>query len=128
MPFRITFEDLTGQEDYDRLRPLGYIDASATIICFTARSSIQQDHVRDTWVPEVRHFCAKKPIILVSMEPVEDDVVDLDSAVASQQAMELAREVSAMAYVHCDTEAGKNLWHVLEAVSTKPPFTKLTNS
>ena len=57
--------DTAGQEDYDRLRPLSYANASVFVACFnlTDRDSFQ--NIESKWVPELRHYLKKAPIILV---------------------------------------------------------------
>ena len=70
--------DTAGQEDYDRLRPLSYPDTDVILMCFSIDShdSLQNipgmitiqvffPAILEKWVPEVRHFCPKVPIVLV---------------------------------------------------------------
>ena len=75
--------DTAGQEDYDRLRPLSYPDTDVILMCFSIDSpdslqnipgkfthgfyfrSLTSGFFIEKWVPEVRHFCPKVPIVLV---------------------------------------------------------------
>ncbi len=51
-----------GQEDYDRLRPLGYADAHVFLICFSIASPNSFFNITDKWHPEVRNHYPKVPI------------------------------------------------------------------
>jgi Ras family protein A len=59
---------LTGQEDYDRLRPLSYPDSHVILICYAVDSPDSLDNVQEKWISEVLHFCAGLPIILVGLK------------------------------------------------------------
>ena len=47
----------TGQEDYDRLRPLSYPDTDVILMCFSIDSPDSLENIPEKWTPEVRHFC-----------------------------------------------------------------------
>lgn len=57
---------ITGQEDYDRLRPLSYPQTDVFLVCFSVVSPSSYENVREKWVPEITHHCAKTPFLLVS--------------------------------------------------------------
>ena len=57
--------DTAGQEDYDRLRPLSYSNAHVFIACFNLTNQDSLTHIEEKWVPELRHYGRKVPIILV---------------------------------------------------------------
>ena len=61
----ITLWDTSGQEDYDRLRPLTYPDTNAILLCFSLTDRASFDNVKELWIPEIRHFCPWAVIILV---------------------------------------------------------------
>lgn len=58
---------LSGQEDYDRLRPLSYPQTDVFLVCFSVVSPSSYENVREKWVPEITHHCAKTPFLLVSV-------------------------------------------------------------
>nr|XP_054381534.1 rho-related GTP-binding protein RhoD isoform X2 [Pongo abelii] len=64
-PVHLHIWDTAGQDDYDRLRPLFYPDASVLLLCFDVTSPNSFDNVFNRWYPEVNHFCKKVPIIVV---------------------------------------------------------------
>ncbi|XP_069923998.1 rho-related GTP-binding protein RhoD isoform X3 [Oryctolagus cuniculus] len=64
-PVHLQIWDTAGQDDYDRLRPLFYPDASVLLLCFDVTSPSSFDNVFNRWYPEVTHFCKQVPIIVV---------------------------------------------------------------
>jgi len=65
IPVKLALWDTTGQEDYDRLRPLSYVDSHVILICFSIDSPDSLDNVTSKYISEVYHFCAGIPFILV---------------------------------------------------------------
>jgi small GTP-binding protein len=56
----------SGDEDYDRLRPLAYPDADAVLVCFALdKGAAAAASVTTRWMPEVRHLLPATPVILV---------------------------------------------------------------
>ncbi|KAG2010624.1 small GTPase-binding protein, variant 3 [Coprinopsis cinerea AmutBmut pab1-1] len=59
--------DTAGSDDYDRLRPLSYLDTHVFLVCFSVGDRGSFGYVEDKWADEVRHFCGTDvPIILVA--------------------------------------------------------------
>ncbi len=56
--------DTAGQEDYDRLRPLSYPQTDVFVLCFSVISPTSFTNITNKWMPEIRHHCPDKPIIL----------------------------------------------------------------
>jgi Ras-related C3 botulinum toxin substrate 1 len=55
----------SGQEDYDQLRPLSYPQTDVFLLCFSIISRASFANVFSKWVPELRHYAADVPIVLV---------------------------------------------------------------
>ena len=55
----------TGQEDYNRLRPLSYRGADVFILAFSLISKASYENVSKTWIPELKHYAPGVPIVLV---------------------------------------------------------------
>ena len=53
----------TGQEDYDRIRPLTYQDVHVFLILFGCNNVHSYENILDRWIPEVRHHCPKGMLI-----------------------------------------------------------------
>ncbi|MBA0796430.1 hypothetical protein Gohar_007200, partial [Gossypium harknessii] len=57
--------DTAGQEDYNRLRPLSYRGADVFLLAFSLISRPSYENVSKKWVPELRHYAPRAPIVLV---------------------------------------------------------------
>ncbi len=64
-PINLGLWDTSGQEDYDRLRPLSYPQTDVFLICFSLVDPASFEKVRAKWCPEVRHHCPAVPLVLV---------------------------------------------------------------
>ena len=60
--------DTAGQEDYDRLRPLSYANANVFLACFSLLSRTSLKRIENKWIPELRHYGKRIPIILVGCQ------------------------------------------------------------
>ena len=56
---------MTGQEGYEKLRPMSYTNAQVFLICFSIVYPPSLENVRLKWVPELRKHCPTVPFILV---------------------------------------------------------------
>ena len=69
---------ITGQEDYDRLRPMSYDNANVLILCYDVASISSFQNIEVRWDPEVKHFCPGIPKLLVAcktdLRPVEPNL------------------------------------------------------
>ncbi|KAJ0815462.1 putative small GTPase, P-loop containing nucleoside triphosphate hydrolase [Helianthus annuus] len=108
-----TIEWSTGQEDYNRLRPLSYRGAD--------------------WIPELSHYAPGVPIILVGTKlDLHDDkqfLTDHPGAVpiTTVQGEELRKLIGAPAYIECSSKTQQNVKAVFDAaisVVLQPPKQK----
>ena len=60
--------DTAGQEDYDKLRPLSYAKAHVFLACFSLTSKTSLLNIEEKWIPELKLFGKKVPIILVGCQ------------------------------------------------------------
>jgi len=108
--------DTAGQEDYDRLRPVCYQRSNVVIVCVAVDSRNSYNNVVDKWMPEVRHFCANTPVVLVAtktdlrLRPHADDKQPLTTNDGDQ----LARRLSADAYAECSSKTGDRVADVFQ--------------
>ncbi|KAG6401076.1 hypothetical protein SASPL_137921 [Salvia splendens] len=56
---------ISGQEDYNRLRPLSYRGADVFILAFSLISKASYENVSKKWIPELKHYAPGVPIVLV---------------------------------------------------------------
>jgi cell division control protein 42 len=115
----------TGQEDYDRLRPLSYPQTDVFLVCFSVTSPASFENVKEKWFPEVHHHCPGVPCLIVGTQvDLRDDPQVLEKLqrqkqrpVTSEAGERLARELGAVKYVECSALTQKGLKNVFDEVS-----------
>jgi len=118
----------TGQEDYDRLRPLSYPQTDVFLVCFSVTSPASFENVKEKWFPEVHHHCPGVPCLIVGTQvDLRDDAQVIEKLarqkqrpVMSEQGERLARELGAVKYVECSALTQKGLKNVFDEVSSSP--------
>jgi len=112
--------DTAGQEDYDRLRPLSYPGADVLILCFSTISQASFDAIREKWAPEVHHYVANIPHILVGtkIDLRETKAPDPNSGkyepITSEQGKSMAEEIGAVKYMEVSSKTGKGVHEVFK--------------
>lgn len=107
----------TGQEDYDRLRPLSYPETQVFLVCFSLTSPTSLNNVVNKWYPEIFEHAEGVPIVLVGtkLDLREDPQIQMQleakgmSPVTSEQGLEVAKKIRAYAYVECSAKTQKGL-------------------
>jgi small GTP-binding protein len=81
----------SGQEDFDRLRPLNYTMTDVFLLCFSVVSPTSFENVSTKWIPELLHHAPNTPIILVGTKTDlrEDPIIVSRGAVAVRDALRL---------------------------------------
>ncbi|XP_053094803.1 ras-related C3 botulinum toxin substrate 1 isoform X3 [Pangasianodon hypophthalmus] len=114
-PVTLGLYDTTGQEDYERLRPLSY---------------------PQTWYPEVTHHCPNTPIILVGTKiDLRDDKDTIEklkekklTPITYPQGLAMAKEIGSVKYLECSALTQRGLHTVFDeairAVLCPPPVKK----
>ncbi|KAA3670190.1 cell division control protein 42, partial [Paragonimus westermani] len=106
--FTLGLFDTAGQENYDRLRPLGYHRTDVFFVCFFVVNPASFENVRDKWVPEIMYHCVKVPFLLVRHTDLRDDKTTIDimrgneqTFITQEQREKLAQELKAVKYLEC---------------------------
>ena len=108
----LAFWDTVGDEEYDRLRPLSYIDADVILMCFSIDSPESLAKVFEKWAPEVRYFCPDVPIILIGNkkdlrndENVTRELSKMkQEPVKSEEGSLMCERIKAYAYMECSAK------------------------
>ena len=123
----------TGQEDYDRLRPLSYPQTDVFLVCFSVTSPASFENVKEKWFPEVHHHCPGVPCLIVGTQiDLRDDSQVIEKLarqkqrpVTSELGERLARELGAVKYVECSALTQKGLKNVFDEVCAKSESARL---
>ncbi|XP_053525719.1 rho-related GTP-binding protein RhoF isoform X1 [Artibeus jamaicensis] len=107
----------TGQEDYDRLRPLSYQNTHLVLICYDVMNPTSYDNVLIKWFPEVTHFCRGTPVVLVGCKTdLRKDKEQLRKLRAAQlepitylQGLSTCEQIRAALYLECSAKFRENV-------------------
>lgn len=114
--------DTAGQDDFDRLRPLCYPQTDVFLLCFSVVSPTSFHNMMEKWLPEIRSYNQKTPVILVGTQSdLRTDVnvlIELsqnkESPVTESEAKECAEKINAVTYVECSALTQHNLKEVFD--------------
>jgi small GTP-binding protein len=120
--------DTAGQEDYEQLRPLSYPNTDVIVVCFSVDNRDSYANVPQKWLPEVRHFCPRTPIILAGLKvDLRNDpnvvVIGAGSRPASRkpistaEGVELSRSIDAYRYVECSAKTREGVDDVFQTAA-----------
>jgi len=120
----ITFQlfDTAGQEQFNVIRRLAYPQTNIFLLCFNLVDQISFQNVKEKWVPELREFAPKIPIILVGLQSDERNVHPMKWSQGSQKSKPikteegelLARKIGAKKYMECSACTQKNVKNVFD--------------
>ncbi|KAL9959589.1 hypothetical protein ACROYT_G032923 [Oculina patagonica] len=126
--------DTSGQEDFQKLRPLSYPDTDVILMCFSIDSPDSLENIQERWTPEVRHFCPNVPIVLVGNkkdlrndEYVKKKLSKMkQEPVKSEEGSLVCERINAYAYMECSakTREGGDCVFDMSNVRT-PDFNKV---
>jgi GTPase SAR1 family protein len=118
----------SGQEDYDRLRPLSYPQTDVFLVFARVGDMSTYESVEKKWIPEIQHHCPNTPFIMVGISVGDDE--ELWQSVRRQglpgrhedytrMGVNLAKRFRAVTYMECDILAKHSLHELFEQVSTQ---------
>ena len=114
--------DTAGQEDYDRLRPLSYPQTDVFVVCFSVVSPTSLTNITSKWIPEIRHHCPDKPIILcgtkIDLREDSEFINQLEKEniqpIKREQGQRVCKKIRAYKYVECSALTQKGLKQVFD--------------
>ncbi|CAG8595394.1 27855_t:CDS:2 [Dentiscutata erythropus] len=120
--YTLALFDTTGQEDYNRLRPLSYPQTDVFLVCFSVTSPASFENVKEKCFPEVHHHCPGIPCLIVGTRiELRDDPLVIEKLsrqrmkpVTSEQGEKLAQELGAIKYVECSALTQKGVKNVFD--------------
>jgi GTPase SAR1 family protein len=115
--------DTSGQENYERLRPLAYSGAHVILLCFKANNptAASKNSILQKWTPELMRSCPGAPVILVGLNHPNDSDDEQNEPIGSEEEpfipFSIRREIGAPKYFFCDPVTGFGVDELLEYVS-----------
>lgn len=127
--------EVSGRDDYARLRQCAYHKMDAVIFCYSADNVTSLDRITETWLPELQKHAPKVPYILVgTKKDVKENYIHqmelissdgecdrredlLQSVVTTAQGSELARSIGAHNFVECSARYRDGTREVFETAA-----------
>ena len=108
-PVNLGLCDTAGQEDYDRLRPVGYPQTDVFILIFSIISPHSFDNVESKWWPEIKHHAPGVPIILVGVQShLRNDEATVSGLakmglrmITEEEGVQRMKKIGAVNYLEC---------------------------
>ncbi|QDS75039.1 hypothetical protein FKW77_006172 [Venturia effusa] len=129
-PCNVLLSNTTGQESYDGLRSLNYLDPlKRDVILLCAEIGCDDDYAlaAEKWAPEARRFAPETPYILVGVRCPKDDGGKVKPYTLGDDVMHgkaMAKKMGAHLYLECDVFTLQGVKEVFdEAIMTalNPP-------
>jgi len=101
---RLSLWDTAGQEEYDRIRIMSYVNVHCFIVAFSVVDSITYRNVKERWIPELQHYSRDTPVLLVgTKEDLRGTTSGSDgrTEVTFEQGKELKDQINAVSYLEC---------------------------
>merc|ERR1719264_429025 len=92
-PMKLNLFDTAGQEEYDRLRPLPYVDTDIFLLCFSVVNPTSLVNITEKWIPEINHHRPNTQYLLVGTKTdLKDDQEIVNKLAQTQMAPVSMRE------------------------------------
>jgi len=88
-------------EDWDRLRPLYYVQTSTVILCFSIGCPDSYERIEEFWKGFLEEYCPEASIVLADV--MKELSKTKQTPVTYQQGEELAIKIKAVAYLECSS-------------------------
>ncbi|XP_059469399.1 ras-related protein ced-10-like [Neocloeon triangulifer] len=119
---KIGLFDTAGEEDYDKLRPLSYPRTDVFIVCFAVDSPDSFVNMKLKWIPELRHYCPRTPILLVGTKAdLRNDIETIArlresnmEVVSNAEAQEAQKKMQLYHYSDCSALTRVGVKHVFD--------------
>ncbi|KAL9650850.1 hypothetical protein ABK040_001899 [Willaertia magna] len=108
--------DTSGQQDYDRLRPLSYPGTDIFLVLFSIHNKESFENLRTKWIPEVKHHCSNAHLILIGTNNSSND--DIERQVSDEEINEIQENYGILIYKYCN---------LFDLESVKSTFKKIVN-
>lgn len=104
--------DTAGQDDYDRLRPLSYLQTDLFLVCYDIGRRATLARVESKWVPEIKQHAPRVPFLLVGCKV---DLRDQDRGeVSTGDGLRMAEKTNALGFHECSAKIQTGLKFVFD--------------
>lgn len=110
--FNVVFDDHEGGgEDWESLRPFGYIHVDCVVLCFSVGCPDSFERIKRYWYPFTQKHCPKAKLLLVGMKKDLRDNQDVikelskvkEKPVTYEEGEKTSKEINAKYYLECST-------------------------
>ncbi|RGB38173.1 P-loop containing nucleoside triphosphate hydrolase protein [Rhizophagus diaphanus] len=118
-PILFGLSDTAGLENYDRLRPLSYLQTDVFLICFSVILPDSLRNVGEKWYPEIQRHCPEVPCLIVGTHiELRDDPKMVQKLqlkpITTEQGEAFARKFAMTKYLECSAFTQKGLKKVFD--------------
>lgn len=99
------------------MRPLSYPDADVFIFTYSIDQPDSLKHLRDKWLPEIRHFCPATPILVVgNKKDLRNSAENSGTQMVSpKEAKELIKQITNLPPIECSAKTKENVRLVFDS-------------
>ena len=110
-PVKLSLWDTIGQEDYERLRPLSYLESNVFLLCFSIENSRRTcfEKTKSYWYKELHRYCPDVPIILVGTKIDLRDDENYKNTITTEEGREMADKIGAVEYMEISSLRNEGL-------------------
>lgn len=120
-PISLGLWDTAGQEEYDRLRPLSYPNTDVFLVAYSVDSPTSLKNVESVWIPELRKFSPRTPIVLVGTKVDMREQHEMYTNIqflTKEDGNEVASNIGAAGHMECSALNEKGLKKVFDKLVT----------
>ena len=112
---KLSLWDTAGKPENDRIRPLAYPDTDVFLLCFALDCSDSFVNIQEKWLPEIRRFCPKTPVILVgTKKDLRCNLIQKHEHISTEEGKHLAKKHAMFDYVECSANTSAGVREVFE--------------
>uniref|UniRef100_UPI00398F7845 rho-related GTP-binding protein RhoH n=1 Tax=Pristiophorus japonicus TaxID=55135 RepID=UPI00398F7845 len=105
--------DTSGSDSFQGIRPLSYQQADVVLICYSVANPMSYLNVRNKWMPEIRSFLPKTPVLVIATQIDQRDIGTFRT-ITTVDGKRLARDIRARGYLECSAITNRGVQEVFE--------------
>lgn len=120
----LTVWDTAGQDDYEKIRPLAYVDVDIILLCYSIDNPASLKNIKEIWIPEITHYCPKSIWLLIgNKKDLRNDEITIhemknmnpsQKPVSYQEGKKVAKDIHAYEYLECSSLLNDGVEEILE--------------